>query len=129
MNGKINKWANLYDKDGNLIKSAPQGAYSIEDTEKLVDDLSEQLKKDPENEDLKRRLDNTVEYLYRLYSIYGNPHEKDIIEAIKKAANKDVSTEQIAQALDAVKQEIDASYNVDNLDTEDAEIIEENPGN
>ncbi len=122
---KINKYANLYDKDGNLLKKAPLTDYTIEETEKLVDDLTEQYKNDPENKDLKLRLDNTAQYLYGLYLRYGNPHEKELVERIKQAANKDVSEDQIKEALNAVSDELKKTYNTDTNDDEYVEFTED----
>lgn len=122
---KINKYANLYDKDGNLIKKAPITDYTIEETEKLVDDLTEQYKNDPENKDLKLRLDNAAQYLYGLYLRYGNPHEKELVERIKQAANKDVSEDQIKEALNAVSDELKKTYNTNTNDDEYVEFTED----
>lgn len=122
---KINKYANLYDKDGNLLKKAPLTDYTIEETEKLVDDLTEQYKNDPENKDLKLRLDNAAQYLYGLYLRYGNPHEKELVERIKQAANKDVSEDQIKEALNAVSDELKKTYNTDTNDDEYVEFTED----
>lgn len=122
---KINKYANLYDKDGNLIKKAPITDYTIEETEKLVDDLTEQYKNDPENKDLKLRLDNAAQWLYGLYLRYGNPHEKELVERIKQAANKDVSEDQIKEALNAVSDELKKTYNTNTNDDEYVEFTED----
>lgn len=122
---KIDKNANLYDKEGNLLKKAPLTDYTIEETEKLVDDLTEQYKNDPENKDLKLRLDNAAQYLYGLYLRYGNPHEKELIERIKQAANKDVSEDQIKEALNAVSDELKKTYNTNTNDDEYVEFTED----
>lgn len=122
---KINKYANLYDKEGNLLKKAPLTDYTIEETEKLVDDLTEQSKNDPENKDLKLRLDNAAQWLYGLYMRYGNPHENELIERIKQAANKDVSEDQIKEALNAVSDELKKTYNTDTNDDEYVEFTED----
>lgn len=122
---KINKYANLYDKEGNLLKKAPLTDYTIEETEKLVDDLTEQYKNNPENKDLKLRLDNAAQYLYGLYLRYGNPHEKELVERIKQAANKDVSEDQIKEALNAVSDELKKTYNTNTNDDEYVEFTED----
>lgn len=122
---KINKYANLYDKEGNLLKKAPLTDYTIEETEKLVDDLTEQYKNDPENKDLKLRLNNAAQYLYGLYLRYGNPHEKELVERIKQAANKDVSEDQIKEALNAVSDELKKTYNTDTNNDEYVEFTED----
>lgn len=127
---KINKYANLYDSDGNLIKQAILNDYTIEETEKLVDELSEQCKEDPENQLLMRRLNNAMMWLYGLYQRYGNPHEKELIEAIKKASNKDVTEEQVTEALEALKDTLESpTYNVNTNNDEYVEPLSEGEGN
>ena len=119
---KINKYANLYDAEGNLIKEAILKDYSIEETEQLVDSLYERLKEAPNDKVLIKQLNNATMYLYGLYQRYGNPHEKELIEAIKKAANKDVTEEQVVEALEAVKENLvseeEPTYNVNSNDDE-----------
>jgi hypothetical protein len=75
-------------------------------------------------------------WLYGLYQRYGNPHEKELIEAIKKAANKDVSEQQVTEALEALKETLTSedtleppTYNVNTLDGEYIEPIPESEGN
>ena len=130
---KINKYANLYDKDGNLIKRAILDDYTIEETEKLVDELTELHKESPEDQSLTTRLNNAMMWLYGLYQRYGNPHEKELIEAIKKAANKDVSEQQVTEALEALKETITSeetpTYNVNTTDDEYIEPLPESEGN
>lgn len=114
----INKYANLYDIDGNLIRKAPLKDFTIEETEKLVDDLTQKVKDNPDKAIYKLYLNNTVEYLYYLYNRYGNPHEKDLIDVIKNAANKDISEEEVARALNEVNKELQKTYNTDTLEDE-----------
>lgn len=91
--GKINKYANLYstevDKDNNPIilrKVNDKGIledYTMEELEKLVDDLGND--KD-ENGNIRnpQAFNDASSILMQYYQKYGNPHEKDIIEALKK---------------------------------------------
>lgn len=115
---KINKYANIYDIDGNLISAAPLKNFTIEQTEKLVDELTQKVKDNPDKEMYKIYLNNAANYLYMLYNTYGNPHEEELKELIKNAANKEVSEEEVAAALDAVNKEIEKTYNTNTLEDE-----------
>lgn len=91
--GKINKYANLYstelDKDSNPIllhKVSDSGIlkdYTLEELEKLVDDLGNDKDNDGKIRNPKA-FNNASSMLMQYYQKYGNPHEKDIIEALKK---------------------------------------------
>lgn len=100
------KWGNLYDVNGNLIKKGPLKNYTIEETEKLVDELSEKAKENPEDKALFARLNNATQWLIGLYNRYGNPHRDEIMEKIKAAANKNVTVDEISNALTAVRDEL-----------------------
>lgn len=102
------KFANTY-KNGKIIskkdKYGRTRAYTIEEVEQLIDELSNDKDengkvKDPES------LNNAVKVLMQLYRKYGNPHEKDIIEAIKKAQEEKPLEEQKEEALNDVLNEI-----------------------
>lgn len=114
----INKYANLYDIDGNLIHKAPLKDFTIEETEKLVDELTQKVKDNPDKAIYKLYLNNTVEYLYYLYNRYGNPHEKELIDIIKNASNSEISEDEVAAALNEVNNELQKTYNTDTLDDE-----------
>lgn len=103
---KIVNWSNLYSKDGSLLKKAPLADYNIEETEKLLDDLTKQVEENPDDELLKVYLNNTTKWLYHLYQLYGNPHEKKIMDYIKSVANNDVTEEQVTTALGALSKEL-----------------------
>lgn len=81
---KINKYANLYDKDGNLIRKAPLTDYTIEEVEKLIDEYTG-------DKDSAEYM-NLFNYLMQLYQKYGNPHEKELLETIKLAQQKQNET-------------------------------------
>lgn len=81
---KINKYANLYDKDGNLIRKAPLTNYTIEEVEKLIDEYTG-------DKDSAEYM-NLFNYLMQLYQKYGNPHEKELLETIKLAQQKQNET-------------------------------------
>lgn len=111
---KINKFANLYDKDGNLIKKAPIKNVTIEELEQIIDTYEDK---------------NSKAYAYMVYLLmdmykkYGNPHEKEIMEKLKAAANKDVTTQQVAEALTQLEAELNNNETPENtqetLETEE----------
>lgn len=107
------KFANTY-KNGKIIskkdKYGRTRAYTIEEVEQLIDELSNDKDengkvKDPES------LNNAVKVLMQLYRKYGNPHEKDIIEAIKKAQEEKPLEEQKEEALNDVLNEVTTNTN------------------
>ena len=93
--GKINKHSNLYNKDGKLLKKAPLTDYTIEEVEKLIDDLPEGIERN-----------RATMYLFQLYQKHGNPHEEELIKRIKEQANNTVNEDQIKQALGDLKREL-----------------------
>ena len=104
------KYANTY-KNGEIISKKDENGitrdYTIQEVEELIDKLSEDKDengkvKDPES------LNNAVKVLMQLYRKYGNPHEKSILEAIKKAQEG----KQKQEAL----QELDAQLSTNNTD-------------
>lgn len=133
--GKLNKYANLYSKDGELLREAPLKAYSIQELEDWIDAA----------EPGKAR-DLAIMRLYELYRKYGNPHEQELIDRIKNAAKLKTDEDQIKRALGEVGDSLDeptvqeegessvqstenevqtVSYNVNSNEIEDAEIVEE----
>lgn len=103
------KYANTY-KNGEIISKKDENGvtrdYTIQEVEELIDKLSEDKDengkvKDPES------LNNAVAILMQLYRKYGNPHEKDIIEAIKKAQEEKPLEEQKKEALEEVKEQLE----------------------
>lgn len=105
------KYANTY-KNGEIISKKDENGvtrdYTIQEVEELIDKLSEDKDengkvKDPES------LNNAVAILMQLYRKYGNPHEKDIIEAIKKAKEQKPLEEQKKEALEEVKEQLSDS--------------------
>lgn len=133
--GKLNKYANLYSKDGELLREAPLKAYSIQELEDWIDAA----------EPGKAR-DLAIMRLYELYRKYGNPHEQELIDRIKNAAKLKTDEDQIKRALGEVGDSLDqpavqesgessvqstknevqtVSYDVNSNEIEDAEIVEE----
>ena len=132
--GKLNKHANLYSKDGELLREAPLKAYSIQELEDWID-----AAKPGKARDL------AIMRLYELYRKYGNPHEQELIDRIKNAAKLKTDEDQIKRALGEVGDSLDkpavqeggersvqstenqvqkVSYDVNSNEIEDAQIIE-----
>ncbi len=62
------KESNIYDIDGNIIRRADQGPFTIEETEKLVDDLTKKVQENPDNQVYKVYLNNAQKWLFKLYN-------------------------------------------------------------
>lgn len=127
---KINKWANIYDKEGNLIRKAPLKDVTIEEAEEMLDALKG-------HEDTPE-YSNLMFYLMELYRKYGNPHKQDIIDKINEAYAKHKDNDEVEEALKDVSESLDstpndgevpeeseseeqvqAEYDINTLDTED----------
>lgn len=128
--GKINKFANLYDHDGKILKHVnDQGIltdYNVEELEQLVDKLGND--KD-ENGNIKdpQAFNNASQMLFTYYMKYGYPHADELKaklaeEASKKTDDKevlekleqlkgDLSVDEIKAALNAVEEQIDKEQN------------------
>lgn len=110
---QINKHANIYDIDGNLINKVDDKGNlpkkTIDEVEALVDKLTKDVADNPHNEVYKVYLNNAQNYLYYLYN---NISKEDLIkrmtvltDAIDKA-NTDVS-EKDKQTLDEINKEVE----------------------
>ena len=107
---KINKWANIYDKEGNLLRKAPLKDVTIEEAEEMLDALKG-------HEDTPE-YSNLMFYLMELYRKYGNPHKQDIIDKINEAYAKHKDTDEVEEALKDVSESLDSTPN-------DGEVPEE----
>lgn len=98
----MNKYSNLYDLDGNIINKSPQHNFTLEETEKLVDDLSKKVEEHPDNEVYKVYLNNAQKWLFKLYN------EMSREELIKRMGiAQSVIDEAKEQAAEAEKKELD----------------------
>lgn len=68
--GKISKYSNLYDKDGNFLHKP--GNYSIEELEELIDTLDKNSKE----------FANATAILMHMYGQKGNPHRDELIQSL-----------------------------------------------
>lgn len=82
--GKISKYSNLYDKDGNFLHKP--GNYSIEELEELIDTLDKNSKE----------FANATAILMHMYEQKGNPHRDELIQKlIEQPKTKTTKTEVI----------------------------------
>lgn len=124
---KLDKHANLYDKDGNLLRHVnAQGIledYTIEELEELINKIQED--KD-ENGNIKhpKALQNCLTILFQLYDKYGNPHQEEIIKEIQRLGAKKSVNEQVTDALEEAKTEVENGEFYKGVDEEYAEYEE-----
>lgn len=100
----MSKFSNIYDIDGKLIRSADQGPFTIEETEKLVDELTQKVKDNPDNEVYKVYLNNAQKWLFKLYNEMSR---EDLMKRMSFLQNsvqdaKDNATEEEKQQLDEI---------------------------
>ena len=103
--GKINKYANLYNKEGKLIRKTSNGI--LKDI--TIPELEEMIDKYDGDKD-SRELDNMKMMLFRMYNLYGNPHETELIERIKAEAAKKTSTEEVKEKLEELNKDVEEKY-------------------
>ena len=81
----MKNYSNIYDIDGNIIRKAGDNhRLTIEEVEKLVDDLTEKAQKNPENEVYKVYLDNAHKWLMYMYN---NMSKEDIMKRLSILKN------------------------------------------
>jgi AAA+ ATPase superfamily predicted ATPase len=129
----MSKFSNLYDIDGNIINKAPQHNFTLEETEKLVDDLTKKVQENPDNEVYKVYLSNAQKWLYKLYNEMSREDlmkclnlVKDSIQDAKTEVNEAEQSkiEEINKAVEELKNEYDKVISMD----EYVEPIEETDG-
>lgn len=100
--GKINKYSNLYDKNGKVIRKVNNNGIlknvTISELEELID------KYDGDKND--RELDNMKMMLFRMYNTYGNPHAQELIDRIKAEAAKKTSSEEVKDKLEELNKDV-----------------------
>ena len=105
--GKISKYSNLYDRNGKLIRpidsvSGRLEPYSIEELEKLVDELAK-------DETKRTEYANSMSMLMRMYETKGNPHKNDLMQKINDYAKSKTKTtkDDVNNALNEVREQLD----------------------
>ena len=85
--GKISKYSNLYDKDGNFLHKP--GKYTIEELEKLVDTLDKNS----------REFASATAILMHMYEQKGNPHRDELIQKIIEQSKTKTTKDEVINAL------------------------------
>lgn len=91
--GKISKYSNLYDKDGNFLHKP--GNYSIEELEELVDTLDKNSKE----------FANATAILMKMYEQKGNPHRDELIQKLIEQSKTKTTKAEVVNALNDIKDE------------------------
>lgn len=91
--GKISKYSNLYDKDGNFLHKP--GNYSIEELEELIDTLDKNSKE----------FANATAILMHMYEQKGNPHRDELIQKIIEQSKTKTTKAEIVDALNDLEDE------------------------
>lgn len=131
----MNNYTNIYDIDGNIIRKAGDNhKFTIEEVEKLVDDLTKKVQENPDNQVYKVYLNNAHKWLYNMYN---NMSTKEIQERISALQNniqeaKDDINEAEKEQLDTISEameQLKAEYDKENEYVEFEEVKpEENEG-
>lgn len=111
---KINKFSNIYDKNGNLIRKVNEKTgrldkYTIEEVEQLVDELTEKVKENPENLEYKTQLNNVQSFLFNMYNHMSRNDlmkRMTVLQDSIQKAKSDV-TEKEQAVLEKVNEEMD----------------------
>ena len=108
--GKISKYSNLYDKDGNFLHKP--GNYSIEELEKLVDTLDKNS----------REFASATAILMHMYEQKGNPHRDELIQKLIEQSKTKTTKAEVINALKDINitESNDSSNDIKN-ETEDGE--------
>ena len=91
--GKICKYSNLYDKNGNFLHKP--GNYSIEELEELIDTLDKNSKE----------FANATAILMHMYEQKGNPHRDELIQKLIEQSKTKTTKAEIINALNDIKDE------------------------
>ena len=97
--GKISKYSNLYDKDGNFLHKP--GKYTIEELEKLVDTLDKNS----------REFASATAILMHMYEQKGNPHRDELIQKIIEQSKTKTTKAEVVDALNDIKNETENGEN------------------
>ena len=91
--GKISKYSNLYDKDGNFLHKP--GNYSIEELEELIDTLDKNSKE----------FANATAILMHMYEQKGNTHRDELIQKLIEQSKTKTTKAEVINALNDIKDE------------------------
>lgn len=91
--GKISKYSNLYDKDGNFLHKP--GNYSIQELEELIDSLDKNSKE----------FSSATAILMHMYQQKGNPHKDELIQKLIEQSKTKTTKAEVINALNDIKDE------------------------
>ena len=81
----MNNYTNIYDVDGNIIRKAGDNhKFTLEEVEKLVDDLTQKVQENPDNQVYRVYLNNAHKWLYNMYN---NMSKEDIAKRLSLIQN------------------------------------------
>lgn len=127
----MNNYTNIYDIDGNIIRKAGDNhRFTIEEVEKLVDDLTAKVQQNPDNQVYRVYLNNAHKWLYNMYNNMSVEELTKRISTIQDAiqAAKDNATELEQKNLEELNEAMDEfaeQYNADQPDS--APVLESRP--
>jgi len=127
----MNNYTNIYDIDGNIIRKAGDNhRFTIEEVEKLVDDLTAKVQQNPDNQVYRVYLNNAHKWLYNMYNNMSVEELTKRISTIQDAiqAAKDNATELEQKNLEELNEAMDEfaeQYNSDQPDS--APVLEGRP--
>ena len=91
--GKISKYSNLYDKNGNFLHKP--GNYSIYELEALIDTLDKNS----------REFASATAILMHMYEKEGNPHRDELIQKLIEQSKTKTTKAEVINALNDIKDE------------------------
>lgn len=91
--GKISKYSNLYDKNGNFLHKP--GNYSIGELEALIDTLDKNS----------REFASATAILMHMYKKEGNPHKDELIQKLIAQSKTKTTKAEVINALNDIKDE------------------------
>ena len=97
--GKISKYSNLYDKNGNFLHKP--GKYTIEELEKLIDTLDKNS----------REFASATAILMHMYEQKGNPHRDELIQKLIDQSKTKTTKAEVIDALNDIKNETEDGEN------------------
>ena len=129
----MNNYTNIYDVDGNIIRKAGDNhKFTLEEVEKLVDDLTEKVRQNPDNQVYKVYLNNAQKWLFNMYNSMSTEDLKqrisllqDTIQEGKDNANKleQKNLEEINKIMDEFKAQYDEKPEENEGDKEDIRTL------
>ena len=129
----MNNYTNIYDIDGNIIRKAGDNhKFTLEEVEKLVDDLTEKVRQNPDNQVYKVYLNNAQKWLFNMYNNMSTEDLKkrisliqDIAQNAKDNANEleQKNLEEINKIMDEFKVQYDEKPEENEEDKEDIHTL------